>query len=69
MDDVRRVLATKAKEGRKKKEYAVKPLLKRNTIADFAVSKKFHGSTASLLSTVEQGVWQRRDECTFINMI
>ena len=55
VDDVQMVIAMKAKEGRKRKEFAVKPLLKRNTIADFAASKKLHGSETSLLSTAEQG--------------
>lgn len=56
VDELQMVLSSKEKEGRRKRELAVRPLLKRNTIADFATSKAFHGSTTSLLSAAEQSL-------------
>jgi len=42
------------------KKRAVPPLLKRNTIADFANTRAYQESTASLISATDQGQLSRR---------
>ena len=46
-----------ASDVRRKAASSVRPLLKRNTIADFANTKAYQESTASLISASDQGTY------------
>ncbi|ESO01138.1 hypothetical protein HELRODRAFT_175167 [Helobdella robusta] len=70
VDELQMLMTMKEKEGRRKKEFAVRPLLKRNTIADFATSKTFQGSTASLLSAGDQVLEKKsKNAFSFLKLI